>query len=96
MKAIDWVALVLAAAFVAGGVRSLVRWLRAGFDPSSGRERLVYALHVTSRVGLWFVFAGFFAGYAAVDDPASFRWYVVVPIALAGVQLLTSLSLARR
>ena len=85
--------LVIAGLLVVLGCRSLVRWLRKGFRPASAWESVLYALHVTARVGLWFAFAGFFAGYALIDDPQSFRWYVLVPLALSAIQLLTALAL---
>jgi len=87
------VELVVAAAFVALGIRSLVRWLRSAYRPETGGERVLYALHVTARVGMWFAFAGFFGGYALVDEPQSFRGYVLVPLALAAIQLLTAVLL---
>jgi hypothetical protein len=59
----------------------------------NARESVLYALHVTARVGLWFAFAGFFVGYALVDEPQSLRWYVLVPLGLAAIQLLTALAL---
>jgi hypothetical protein len=85
--------LVIASILALFGVRSLIRWLRVPFEPSTGGERVLFSLHVMARVGLWFAFAGFFAGYALVDDARSFRWYVLVPLLLSGIQLLTSLTL---
>ena len=87
------VELVAAGVFVALGIRSLLRWLRSGYRPEGPGERVLYALHVTARVGMWFAFAGFFAGYALVDEPQSFRAYVLVPLALAAIQLLTAVLL---
>ena len=95
MRPIDVVGLVIAGALVLLGIRSLVRWLRSGFEPSSAGERVLYSLHLTARVGMWFAFAGFFAGEALTDDPVGFRWYIMVPLLLAAVQMLTALALAR-
>jgi hypothetical protein len=77
------------------GVRSLVRWMGAGLETASVAEHLLFTAHVTSRVGLWFAFAGFFVGYALIDDVGWVRWYVFVVLGLAAVQLMTSVFLAR-
>jgi hypothetical protein len=92
---VKWVELVAAGLLAIAGVRSLVRWLRTEFHPASPAERLLYALHVTARVGMWFAFAGFAAGYALVDDPGNLTGFVMVPIALAALQLLTGFFLSR-
>jgi hypothetical protein len=88
-------ALVLAAALFALGIRSVIRWIGVDFDARSFSERLLFALHLTARIGLWFAFGGFLAGWALVEDPDRFGWYVLIPIALAGVQLMTSVLLSR-
>lgn len=85
--------LVVAGLLMLFGIRSLVRWLRVRYEPSGTGERVLYALHVTARVGMWIAFAGFFAGYALVDDPTAFRVYVMVPLGLAAIQLLSALAL---
>jgi hypothetical protein len=87
--------LVMAGVLALLGVRSLLRWLRVDFPARTAGERVLYSLNITARVGLWFAFAVFFAGSALVDEPGGLRWYVLVLIALAGVQLLTTLALAR-
>jgi len=59
---------------------------------------------VTGRVGLWFAFAGLFAiyassdaqGRAAIDELGDLRWYVAVPLVLAGVQFAAGYFLGRR
>lgn len=89
------VELVMAGILAVAGVRSLWTWIGRTFSAASAMEHIAYALHITGRVGLWFAFAGFFAGYALVDEPQRFGWYVLVPVALAGVQLLTGLFLSR-
>lgn len=87
--------LVVAGLLVLIGVRSLSKWLRVRFPARSMGERVLFSLNATARVGLWFAFAGFFVGQALVDEPGGLRWYVLVLIGLAGVQLLTTLALAR-
>lgn len=89
------VELIVAAIFLFFGVLSLLKWLRTDFDADSTRDRVLYALHVTCRVGMWFALAGFFVGYALVDEPSNLRWYFLVPLILAGVQFLTGVVLSR-
>ena len=92
--AVGVVELVIAGVFVLFGVRSLLKWLGREFDSGSVGEQILYALHVTARIGLWFAFAGFFVGFALLE-PQRFKWYLFVPLGLAGLQLLTGLFLAR-
>jgi hypothetical protein len=95
---------VLVGAFAAGGLRSLWAWSRRPFEGTDVRDHLLYALYVTGRAGLWFSFAGFFLisattgveGRAAADELSRFRWYVLVPIALAALQLVAGYFLGRR
>jgi len=75
------------------GLRSLLRWLRVEFVAASWREQVLYSLHAAARVALWFAFAGFFFGLALVDRPKEFTWYLLVPLAVAGLQLVTGVAL---
>jgi hypothetical protein len=87
--------LVIAGLFVAGGLRSLWVWSRRGFEGTDLVDHLLYALYVTGRIGLWFAFAGFFVGWALVEDPDAFGVYALIPIVLAGLQLVTGVLLSR-
>jgi uncharacterized membrane protein (UPF0136 family) len=83
--------LAIGGVLAALGIRSLVRWMRTVFEAESFGDHALYLLHAGARVGLWFAFAGFFFGLALVDETARFiRWYLFVPIGLAGVQLMTA------
>jgi hypothetical protein len=63
----------------------------------------LYSLWVLSRAGLWFAVAGIFAisasiavqGRAFLDQWSGYRWYILVPLALAAIQALTSHALGR-
>jgi hypothetical protein len=72
-----------------------MKWVRTEFAAVSLRDQILFSLYRVGRVGAWFAFAGFFVGYAVVDEPQQFGWYVGVIIGLAGLQLLTGLLLAR-
>jgi hypothetical protein len=85
------------------GVRSLLYWTRRPLASRSVRDHLVYALWLTGRVGLWFAVAGIFAisasihtrGRAFLDDFSRYRWYLMVPLGLAAVQVLAAQLLRR-
>ena len=75
--------------------------------PASGclevGDQLLYALYLTGRIGLWFAFAGLFLIYALTGiegrpttELGRFRWYFLVPISLATLQLLAGFALGRR
>jgi hypothetical protein len=87
--------LVVAALLALGGLRSLVVWMRRTFPAASFAEQALYSAHITARVGLWFAFAAFFVGLALLEEPQGSRWFIVVALALAGVQFLTALALGR-
>jgi len=86
---------VIAGIFVLFGLRSLRKWMSRRFQAVSVGDQVLFSVYVSSRVGMWFALAGFFIGYAFVDEPQSLGWYVLVLIALSGVQLLSSFFLSR-
>jgi hypothetical protein len=95
--------LVVAGLFAAAGARSLWIWSRRSFEGVDIVDHLLYALHLTGRIGLWFAFAGFFvlSAVTSIDGrPTSeldrFRWYWLVPLVLAAMQLLAGFALGRR
>ena len=87
--------IALGLAFALGGLRSLWRWSRRPFDSTAPADHLLYALYLTGRVGLWFAFAALFIGYAFVDDVERYRWFVLLPISLAAMQLVGGVLLGR-
>ena len=100
MSAFEWVA---AAVLGLLGVRSLVHWLARPLTSDSRRERVLYALFVVSRAGLWFALAGLFLLYGQIDaqgraftDLANeLRWYFFVLAIPAAGQFLTGYLLGR-
>jgi hypothetical protein len=92
MRAVE---LVIGGLLLVGAIRSLIRWLGIEYEARGTRDRVLFAVHAGARVALWVAFAAFFVGYALVDEPQKFKWFFMVPIALAGVQLLTAMLLSR-
>jgi hypothetical protein len=94
--------LAVAGLFAAGGIRSLWRWGRRPFEGTDVGDHLLYAIYLTGRIGLWFSLAGLFAIYALVLEGqptnhfADYRWYFMVPVGLAALQMLAGLALGRR
>jgi hypothetical protein len=88
-------AIVLAVLLGLIGIRSFVRLTGVSFAAKSTGEHLLYALHVTARICVWFALAGAFVGFAVLDEPERFRWYVFIPIGLAAIQLLAAVALSR-
>jgi hypothetical protein len=95
--------LILAGLLLLGGVRSAVYWLRRRIEATRASHHVAFALFVTGRIGLWLSFAGFFAlsasipyeGRALVDAMNDYRWYAIVPMTMAGLQIIGGYFLGR-
>jgi hypothetical protein len=87
--------LIVAGLFALGGIRSIVVWSRRQFESPAIRDQVLYAANVTGRIALWFAFAGAFLGFAFLDEPQRFRWYVFVLLGLALLQFVTAYLLGR-
>jgi hypothetical protein len=85
---------VIGAVLTLLGIRSLVKWWGAGFRPETPRDRVLFPLYVAARGGWWLALAAFFFGLAMVDRPHDFLWFLMVPLTLAGVQLVTGALLS--
>jgi hypothetical protein len=98
------VELAIAFVFIAGGLRSIWYWGRRRFEGTDVVDHVLYALYLTGRIGLWFAIAGFFLIYATIDvqgraaleDLEQYRWYLMVPLGLALLQLGAGWFLGRR
>jgi NADH:ubiquinone oxidoreductase subunit H len=88
-------AVVMAGILALLGVRSFSKSLSVRFEAETLREHFLYSLHVTARICVWFALAGAFLGFAVLDQPDRFRWYVFVPLGLAALQVLAALALWR-
>jgi hypothetical protein len=103
LSALRIVELVVAGLFALGGIRSFVVWIRRSIDSDALRDHLSYALYRTGRIGLWFAVGGMFLlptligreGRAYTEEFARFRWYILVPLALAIMQFIGAYLLGR-
>ena len=62
----------------------------------SGADRLLVAVHDASRAGFWLALSAAFVGFNLVENAFEFRWFVMVPIGMAALRLLSSVGLSRR
>jgi hypothetical protein len=97
------VELVIAGLLFLGGFRSFWIWSRRPIDSNDIRDQIWYALYRTGRIGLWFAVGGIFMisgliqreGKAFTDEFAQHRWYLMVPLILAAMQLVGGYLLGR-
>ena len=87
--------LVLAGVFLLVGLRSALQSIREQSPDEPGRVRALMALHEAAKAGFWLALGAFFLGYATVREPQEFRWFVTIPIAMAGLRLVAATLLAR-
>jgi hypothetical protein len=88
-------AVVLAVLMALLGVRSLIKLSSIHLESEGLRDQFLFSLHLTARVSVWFALAGAFVGFAVLDEPERFRWYVLIPIGLAALQVLAAIALWR-
>jgi hypothetical protein len=87
--------LVLAGLFLVLGMVSGFNSLRDVEPVEEVRIRFLIALHDTAKAGFWLSLGGYFLGLALIGDASTFRWFVLMPILMAGLRLATAAFLAR-
>jgi hypothetical protein len=103
VSALRIVELVIAGLFFLGGFRSFWIWSRRPIDSGDIRDQIWYALYRTGRIGLWFAVGGIFLisglirreGKAFTEEFSQHRWYLMVPLILAAMQLVGGYLLGR-
>jgi hypothetical protein len=87
--------LALAGLFLLFGLVSGINSLQDAQPIEDGKVRVLIALHDAAKAGFWLSLGGFFLGFALIDEPQGFRWYVMVPILMAALRLATAALLSR-
>lgn len=87
--------LLIAVPLLLIGIGSAVRSLAEPFPADTGRSRLLAAIHDAAKAGFWLTLGGFFLIYGLVEEPFAWRWFALVPLAMAGLRLFTAMILAR-
>ncbi len=77
------------------GVGSAARSFGHARPEDPPRVRLLILLHDAARAGFWFGLALLFLGYALLERPKDATWVLVLPLAFAGIRLLTARALVR-
>jgi hypothetical protein len=78
---------------VAAGVLILVGFwvaywsLKEPMEVRSTKERFLVALHEAARAGFWLALGSWFLGLALIEEPQTWRWFILVPIGMAAVRL---------
>lgn len=86
---------LVAAPFILIGLWSAWRSLKEPMPGEDARARFLIALHEAAKAGFWLALGGFFVLYGLLDEPQSFRWFALVPVAMAGLRLAAAAILAR-
>jgi hypothetical protein len=86
---------LLAVPLLVVGVVSAVNSLREPIAAEDAWSRFLLALHQASKAAFWLTLGGFFLVYGLAEEPASWRWFALVPIAMAALRLGTAAVLAR-
>jgi hypothetical protein len=103
MSGLRIIELVVAGLFFVGGIHSFWYWVRKPIDSDHPRDQVWYSLYRTGRIGLWFAVGGIFLlsglssteGSAFSKEFAKHRWYLMVLLLLALMQLIGGYLLGR-
>jgi hypothetical protein len=87
MKVITVLELVAAALLILIGFWVAYWSLKEPVEVRSGKERFLVALHEASRAGFWLALGAWFLGLALIEEPQTWRWFILVPIGMGGLRL---------
>jgi putative Mn2+ efflux pump MntP len=87
MKVSTILELVAAAVLILIGFWVAYESLKEPMEVRSAKERFLVALHEASRAGFWLALGAWFLGLALIEEPQTWRWFILVPIGMAGLRL---------
>jgi putative Mn2+ efflux pump MntP len=87
MKVSTILELVAAAILILVGFWVAYESLKEPTEVRSAKERFLVALHEASRAGFWLALGAWFLGLALIEEPQTWRWFILVPIGMAGLRL---------
>jgi hypothetical protein len=67
--------------------------LKEPMDVRSAKERFLVAVHEAAKAGYWLALGAWFLGLALLEEPQTWRWFILVPIGMAGLWLATRVLL---
>jgi hypothetical protein len=86
---------LVAAPLMLVGLWSAWRSLARPIPGEDARAGFLIALHEAAKAGFWLTLGGFFLLYGVLEEPQPFRWFALVPVAMAGLRLAAAALLAR-
>jgi hypothetical protein len=86
---------VLAVPLLLIGLYSAARSLSDPIPEDDRRSRFLIAVHEASKAGFWLTLGGFFLVYGVAEEPQLFRWFALVPLAMAALRLGAAAFLSR-
>ena len=87
MKVSTILELIAAAVLILVGLWVAYYSLKEPMEVRSARERVLVALHEASRAGFWLALGAWFLGLALIEEPQTWRWFILVPIGMAALRL---------
>jgi uncharacterized membrane protein len=87
MKVSTLLEFVAAVVLILVGVWVAYYSLKEPMEVRSAKERFLVALHEASRAGFWLALGAWFLGLALIEEPQTWRWFILVPIGMAGLRL---------
>jgi hypothetical protein len=93
MKVSTIVELVAAAVLILVGLWVAYYSLKEPMEVRSAKERFLVAVHEASKAGYWLALGAWFLGLALLEEPQTWRWFILVPIGMASLWLATRVFL---
>jgi hypothetical protein len=80
--------LVVAVVLILVGLWVAYWSLKEPMEVRSGKERFLVAVHEAAKAGYWLALGAWFLGLALIEEPQTWRWFILVPIGMASLWLV--------
>jgi hypothetical protein len=87
MKVVTVIELVVAGLLILIGLWIAYWSLKEPIEVRSAKERFLVALHEAAKAGYWLALGAWFLGLALLEEPQTWRWFILAPIGMGGLWL---------